>query len=539
MVDVVGQALPRLFKQYSESGFTNNAFGLVDDSGWSAPTPSLDSRLIYVSSSTGSDSNSGLTEALPKATIAAGRPLLRNGMPDYLCLKKGDTFHEPLGPNWQLSGRSMDEPMVICAYGTGARPVIDSGDASSFWVWNANVSNIAITGLSLTPSTYNGSFEPVGIAFYHRCTDILIEDCAIIGYGTNVVFEGSGQRLARIQVRRCTIADAWSVNSGYHCQGIFAADVDSLLIDENLLDYNGWTQSGLHAVPTIFRHNVYSINNTDVLARRNLVTNTDAMQFRSGGTVIDNVCSRLVAGLTFGKTDLPNIEGCLVTCTGNAVIDGRALDGSHPAIYGYIFTNTVGGDISDNIASCAQSLTQTYAMWCPQQSTTAHGLFPVLQNISIHDNILHEYGHINFEGVAASGYGALTFNNNVQQTADDAGNSGLILISDTAAAAPAFISSSGNTWSLTAVAQANWFRINSVSTSLAAFKTALGDTTSVAGPVVYSAPTRTLASYNLSLGGANDHDAFLTEARKNRKDDWRTQYTTSAVRTYIRAGFDL
>lgn len=59
-------------------------------SGWTVFVPSSDTRTIYVSSSTGNDSNNGLSESTPKRTIAAGKSLLRNGYPDWLLLKCGD-----------------------------------------------------------------------------------------------------------------------------------------------------------------------------------------------------------------------------------------------------------------------------------------------------------------------------------------------------------------------------------------------------------------------------------------------------------------
>src|SRR4051812_9806809 len=40
-----------------------------DANGWTQVTPSSDSRVVYVSSSSGNDANDGLTEATAKATI--------------------------------------------------------------------------------------------------------------------------------------------------------------------------------------------------------------------------------------------------------------------------------------------------------------------------------------------------------------------------------------------------------------------------------------------------------------------------------------
>src|SRR5690348_11040739 len=79
---------------------------LQDSSGFTVITPSSDSRVVYVSSSQGLDTNSGLSQSAPLKTIAKARTLLRNGMPDEMLLKKGDTWYEPLSsPKWSLSGR--------------------------------------------------------------------------------------------------------------------------------------------------------------------------------------------------------------------------------------------------------------------------------------------------------------------------------------------------------------------------------------------------------------------------------------------------
>src|SRR6478735_7701128 len=64
-----------------------------DGAGWTVFAPSADTRIVYVSSSTGDD-RTGVIGNLdhPYKTLAAGRSRLRNGKPDWLLLKKGDTW---------------------------------------------------------------------------------------------------------------------------------------------------------------------------------------------------------------------------------------------------------------------------------------------------------------------------------------------------------------------------------------------------------------------------------------------------------------
>jgi hypothetical protein len=104
---------------------------------WSTYSESVDTLKIYVSSSTGDDDNDGLTDATPKATItgtngAKSLRVGRTGKPDWLLLKRGDTWDETALKGMWFNGRSADEPTIITAYGDEAlaRPV-----------WKCNTSN--------------------------------------------------------------------------------------------------------------------------------------------------------------------------------------------------------------------------------------------------------------------------------------------------------------------------------------------------------------------------------------------------------------
>ena len=88
-----------------------------DANGYTVVAPSSDSRVIYLSSTAGLDTNSGLSVTSPVATMAKAQSLVRTGYPDEILLKRGDTFHGAW--YWTASGRSVAEPMLIGAYGTG------------------------------------------------------------------------------------------------------------------------------------------------------------------------------------------------------------------------------------------------------------------------------------------------------------------------------------------------------------------------------------------------------------------------------------
>ena len=122
----------------------------LDANGWTTFAPSADTRIIYVSSSNGSDSNSGLSQNAAVATIDKGLSLIRDGSADWLLLKAGDTFVDQEIGYLDISGRSATEPILISSYGTGARPLIETspnGSGAAIGGFQSSVNNIAVVGL--------------------------------------------------------------------------------------------------------------------------------------------------------------------------------------------------------------------------------------------------------------------------------------------------------------------------------------------------------------------------------------------------------
>ena len=132
-----------------------------DESGWSIITPSEDSRLIYVSSSSGDDETAeyyaprdvtsvdepGLIK--PFKTIEAANTNARDGYPDWIILQRGDVWeiHDTI----QLKiGRSPTERSVLTSYGTGdQRPMIKSElfNSSTRIEFRLNTKDFLIGGL--------------------------------------------------------------------------------------------------------------------------------------------------------------------------------------------------------------------------------------------------------------------------------------------------------------------------------------------------------------------------------------------------------
>src|SRR5262249_37123377 len=166
---------------------------------------------------------------------------------------------------------------------------------------------LAIVGLEFYASTRDpnspdfveaaaASKQP-GFFFLNPSSWILVEDCKVSFYNDNIVFQlGIAQSIA---LRRNVIADAYSPNS--HAQGILTDNVINLLLEENVIDHNGWNDSA-GAPATIFNHNIYlqgaayapkSVSGPAVV-KGNIIARASShgLQLRTGGEVSSNLFIR-------------------------------------------------------------------------------------------------------------------------------------------------------------------------------------------------------------------------------------------------------
>ncbi len=217
------------------------------DAGWTTLNKSSDTRVIYVSSSQGNDNNNGLSSDTPVRTMARGYELMRNGMPDWLLLKRGDKFRGRW--YWSKSGRSATEPMVISAYGSGPRPqILPVGDGSTPFRKdrNKNIQHIWMVSLDFyndyadpnSPTYHHGTASFYAIQARLQSNDFLVEDCKLSFYQQSTDFENNFGKVTNVRFRRNVITDAYS--TGSHGCGLFLAQVEGLVIEGNVFDHNGW-----------------------------------------------------------------------------------------------------------------------------------------------------------------------------------------------------------------------------------------------------------------------------------------------------------
>jgi hypothetical protein len=456
----------------------------LDAKGWPIVPCSIDCRTIYVSSSTGKDSNLGRTADMPVATIAAGLARLRNGYPDRLLLKAGDVFVNQSFGDLKVNGRSVSAPMVIGSYGAGPAPVVETNPDINYGIAIGSLPKqggnfVIIEGIdfySYTRDPHNAAYagpktSDLGTNFLNPNTWVTLVGNKFSYYSTGVIFNsGSGNATSSsVILYRNIVVDSWSATS--HSQGLYVSGVGNLVIEQNLFDHNGWNESILGAEATIFNRNVYlQSNNGPVTFVDNISANSssEGIQARSGGTISGNLFLANSAGIYIGEnpgTSSAPISTLTSTVTSGNVILGstsiRSSSGLLPRSQGINIFNASGPgvQVTGNIIANPTG---------PPVNQTGIFLNSNVTGISATDNIIYGVAH----------------------PIDDSGT--------------------GNTTSPNAI---NLTR--------------------------YVNPNVSAGSYNASLGSMGSLSAFLTEARKQSKGNWRTEYTANAVINYIRAGFDV
>ena len=502
--------------------------------GWTNLTPSADSRMIYVSSSTGNDGWDGYAPEWdgasgPKRTINAGKNLLRNGFPDWLLLKRGDVWYEGLG-TWRLFGRSSAERMVVTAYGTGARPLLKTGAGTAINAFGGGVSNLAFTSLYFLAHTrdpkspeFTGPDGSNGVHWYASGQNLLWEDCVFQFYVSAMVFDPyESPNYTNARIRRCILIDSYATNQ--HSQGLVLRWMRSSLAEENLLDHNGWNENVAGAQPTIFNHNSYTTFSRDMVVRNNISARASSfgltMTGRAGNQYINPVVENnlfVENGNTFthGGDDIYSIVN--TTIRNNVILNtGRTIGGS-PQSLGMHIGCTDGAMVEGNIFAHKGGGGSSYSI---DMSRPA-------RNVTIRNNTVYNWrsGYIN---IPSTNYNNVTVDGNILQDhlyGSVLHRHGGQLGSITYRNGRYFTTGS------------SWFYAGGSNRDFNGWLGFSHETGARAENVQFVDPNRDVATYQASLGKQASLEAFIAEARKQSKTNWRPEYTAAAVNNYIRQGF--
>ncbi len=547
----------------------------VDRNGWTVLRPSADTRVIYVSSSVGDDATgrayaagdgaAGPNPFLPRGqvrafkTLAAGMAQARDGYADWLLLKRGDVWYEPL--EGMPNGRSGAEPFLVSACGVGPRPQLRHGE-KAFGLrmgFSRGFHDIAIVGLELYASIQDPEspeFAPerkvnggAGFTIWEGALarHLLIEDCCMRFCGAS--FSNLDSRVEGIVLRRSLILDNYSRTS--HAQGSWATHM-SILLEENVYDHNGWlirerNNRKDRGGATIFNHNTYFCDCHDVVFRGNMFLRPSSMGNKwtansgPGSTrnivIDDNLYVEGEIGIGMGGNKTGPLRFRNVAVTNNVFLDvGRAQPTYRNLAWYLDVTDWDGGVVARNLFlhQDVDALTNTHGI--NLGSSTSKGRYEGegvhCRNVAILGNVFH--------GLKTNGYSVILGQGALLQNIVFEGNAfqapGLdskLVTADSNLSGVAF---RGNAYYSDAE-PAEWFRVGGQNVAFKDWSAKVREQGARAGKVDYPAPGRCIETYMASLGMEPTFDAFLAEVRKQSRANWRPEFTAAAVNDWIRAGF--
>jgi hypothetical protein len=498
--------------------------------GWTNLNPSPDSRLVYVSSSLGNDSNSGLSQSAPKRTIAAGKALMRHGFPDWLMLRSGDVFNESVG-SWDTGGRSLSEPTVLTSYGSGPRPLVSSGGQGGIRISGLGPNNQTKNYISIINIHFRGRVgAPLALENgYFSLTPVaglLIEGCLFERYQLGLVIQGFDGRHQNPRLRRNVIIDNYATDNT-HSAGVYMSGIDGLLLEENIFDHNGHITGVPEASPpNMFRHNIYiQTDCTNSTVRRNHIHRAAAngLSERSWGTVEDNTLAgnsiSLLAGDMSGNGGVINIRR-------NVITKGKDIDSNNPRGWGIDTKGITSGEMINNLIFNNLGNLPVGILLDPVE-------YPV-RNLTVEGNKIYNWRgqgmRINSNSAQLTNFRMR--NNHFQEL----GNSNELIVHVESSTVSAIAESVNNRF-FKLLGPNTWFANGPTAITLSSYRSLINDTTSTAQQINYVDPNRSLGSYHGTIGGVATDEAFYAALRQQSKATWNPQLETTAVNSYLQAGF--
>jgi hypothetical protein len=271
-------------------GFTTNRFPL-----------SANGKVVYVSSSRGSDTNPGTLE-LPKATLNGAMAALPNSSGSRVRLLRGDRFDvvQALTQKWGVAG-STDTPLIFedywHDYGSGApdpgvRPllVFSTLAKKDFIGLHTGMTFNAGTILARRLHVIEGKIWCNTAADCLMVSDCLMDDATVATNGD------TGYRIGSIFVHRTSVFNCHTQGpeGQGRVQGAHAHDANRVLYSETAFDRNGYLGS-LNVVRDLYSHNVYiqnGVTESAIWGSWLLRGGSHGSQLRSGGVMAYNVYAR-------------------------------------------------------------------------------------------------------------------------------------------------------------------------------------------------------------------------------------------------------
>lgn len=515
-----------------ESGFTTWEFG-------------PDSLVVYVSEE-GSDDNDGLSPEAAVRTIAHGAEIVRDGEHDFLLLRRGDTWRgEELGSF--KSGQDAEHPLVVGSYGDSlSRPRVEV--AETFINHNgAERSYLALIDLhlvSLTRLVGDPEYTGEGGALLRLVgggSHLLIEGCHF-QYGEVTVQSYGDAPYENVELRANVFEKAYHEGTcnntpegspEYRPSGLYSSHVEGLLLEGNIFDHNGWNEDVESACATIYNHNAY-LNANDLHLLNNVFARASSIHIKlrsdstadMTGTVIDdNFFVEGEIGVSIGGNSDEPRRFVSSQIRNNVMSDvGRSRPTTRTLGWGIEVLDNDGLLISGNhfLNSRTAEVNNTYAV---SLSASPH------QDVTLEENLFYRFKGRALRVRADAQQQGIVIRSNDFVDPDQGG----CLVEHAGTFSP--YDYSENRYVGSGAAE-GWF-CGDVSGPLTSWQAASGEDDAVQIDLPnYRDPDRDIESYAGSLGLDSTLEAYLAEAVKLSRLQWRPELTAQSINEYIREGFE-
>lgn len=548
------------------------SYSQLNDEGWTILTPLSTTKIIYVSASDGDDQSgevytSAHTEIgsdpfmpsgtiMPFKTIQAAAENADNGEGAWILLKRGDVFFESLVTK---SGASENEPFLYTSYGSSNEmPLLKTGANSGVSYCCRSITNFWVVGISFyahtrnpeDPDYVNGDGS-TGFRFYsgetHRTENILIEGCVFKFYLSNVI-NGPGL-LTNIKLRRNVILNNYGTTDQGHSQGLFASNVNGIILEENIFDHNGWYKQSINSdnskedgQATMFNHNIYFADNHNVTFSSNSFFRTSSIGTKwtanngegssTGLTLTNNLYYDYEVGVSMGGNESePPYRFRDIIVSGNVFDQPNVSMQTNRQLGWMMEMNDWDNGVLSNNLLVHQKLSER---------TNCYGISIIGQNrdLTVRNNILYNLKNSDYIVLGNLKEGNVDFVNSTIQDNEltfPTENERYYVRTHGPVDNSLF---SNNTYS-NAQDYEEGFRIESDRMNYNEWISSSGESGSDTTPPSYPDPSRSLDTYVTEILGLSSVDEFYDELRNQTMLNWRLEYTAGYINAWIKEGFGI
>ena len=463
-------------------------------------TPSPDSQILYVSSSTGNDTNDGLSAAKPVATFLAATSKMRPGYPDHVLLMNGDTWSESL--IIAASGRSPEEPVFVSSYvgtdGSLVKPEIHRTLLGRGRI-AIKANFVVVKGFNLYG---NGMDNALGVDI--GFDNIHVEGITMQGYQMGFRFNGTPENtVAYVTVRNCRIFDSRG-------SGAYLPDVDFLTVENCIFDKNGPGDSdrdhGIYksrgGVGHVYRNNFFGRS-----SGHGLKTRAQCLDYVIEGNVFWQNASSIGAGTDSDDVRHGNIDWNTVNTLirNNVFVNGRTgMDFWIGSVDGFVVENNLFVDLDAEPYNAAMQFPAGNEYVTVQRRNVK-----IIGNTVVYASNTFRWATTNLAKNTSDGN---EINNNIFEARSQPGKLFACTRGMGDDAAAGRVTLSGNTW-YNDRADMKWFRWDDTGHTFEQWVALSGETDSVMAKVTWFDDTRTECTFAASKGLPATKDAFIEGIR--------------------------